>query len=90
MEKFTTIMSYLGLLKDFLFKKKKSIMIYAVILLIGVMFLKFQSDFNIRGNNNKLDLTNKNTASRDTLSGNAIKIGDVGSVKGDLILGNKK
>lgn len=65
--------------------KLVTITIFAVtiVVLLYIVFLPQP----IKGNNNTVQSTATAVVSKDTLSGSAVKIGDIGNIAGDLNIG---
>ena len=72
---------------EFLLKHEKKIVIVglSILFIMGVMFFSQPSNTTATGNA-KVDNKKTVTASSDTMSGNAKKIGNVGHIDGDLAL----
>jgi len=57
-----------------------------IILAVVLGIIIFSSKSGVEGDGNTVDNSNKVTASSDNLSDNAVKIGDIEDVKGDIII----
>jgi len=56
-----------------------------ILIITAIVFITNKK--GVIGNNNIVDNTSKVTTSQDTITDNGIKMGDIGSVKGDLTIG---